>query len=219
MSAIKLLTSFLVIIYFSSFFAGAQPAKTSVIGEIPSERITAIRATSSKESNYYLVFPAKKGVADSVLFHSEFNQAFDFKNCEIKTLQIDGKGRPEVIISWQVDTTISEYGEKGRSYHWAKQQIWNLDTYQEIFHTTYSYYYHAYRVKDNTQQPDAGAPTEVASTVCKFKHDLEIDTKGNITIRNIMKEVTGTCDVSEFDIYREGVYVYKDGKYVLGEKL
>jgi len=178
-----------------------------VLGQSSDSSVKVIfEPKESEGKNYYLIY--QNGLQCDTL-------SFPYKtycdSCSVKVLQIDKKGLKEAIITWYRETPFIDYS--GNAIDWSSNiivtanEIWNLDTKQNIFSAISRYSLIKTTTYYNWQ----------FSEICSYSYDFIIDDKGHVSIKNI--KTNNLSDKPIFNLvkpdHQEGLYVFKNEQYIL----
>ena len=160
----------------------------------------------SEGKKYYLTY--QNGLQYDTLF---FSYIYYCDSCRVKAIQIDNKGLKEVIITWYWESPLIDYS--GNVINWSSNiivtanEIWNLDTKQNIFSAISRYSLIKTTTYCNWQY----------SEICSYNYDFMIDDKGQVNIKNI--KTNNLSDKPIFNLvkpdHQEGLYVFKNERYIL----
>lgn len=130
----------------------------------------------------------------------------DFKDtCAVQSIQLDGKGLPEVILFWDRESIYYDGVIRYKFY-----TIWDLDTKQRIFYITPDYY-GLHKTKINEIDVSGKfLDSIIERDSCIYTCDFGINQECQIVIDNL-KQI-GDCPDNQCWKRREGIYYYEDKK-------
>jgi hypothetical protein len=152
----------------------------------------------------YIIFENKNSI--DTLFLSWTDNKFHSNTCQIEQIQIDGKGKKEIHITWTYTKPFGLGDYIGGQTSWGEQrkfvnnEIWNLDTKERLFSAVSLYSIEKYTTYH-------GIDEKTINTHSFWSYDFSIDEHGRITISNIKKTQDQIPDNTE------GNYTFADGKY------
>jgi len=128
-------------------------------------------------------------------------------SCRLKSIQLDGQGREELLISWDYKI-ISDKGQKAYTIY----TIWDLDIKQKIFHMTPQYF----RLSSNYNYfiNEAGKIVDsiLVKDSCVYQNTFAINDKDQIVIEKLSQ--SGKCLDNNCWKREEGIYVYERKKII-----
>ncbi len=207
MKSILIITSLILnIAVFGQTQSNKIPCNYKLLGL---NKLTNVKAIKNKEDfNYYLVIKSKSKT-DSICFdHDQNNWSVD--TCIINSKQLDGKGKPELIIT--CTKTSQEFSQSSDGY--SVVQIWNLDTKTLMFKGSISWNSSSEEIVKDTCF-DCWE-THTVAHICDGYYDIDFDDKGHLIIKNLIVHVIN----SEFckSDHEEGLYELVNGIYILTTK-
>lgn len=211
----------LSIILFESYGQTKAPyLESDTLGQLNDGSVKAFQSCDN-EGNCIFLLKFKKGKQNDTLRFAYNETEVDQDSLKLKSLQIDGKGLNEIIISWTYTYYHTAMWQMYTSYS-KSIEIWNLDTHKKIFSANPSieiYASNSYSIYDsNGQMTDS---TWNTCSHCKYSYNLNINNKGQIIIENIETNISDNlcdnhndCDKPD---HQEGLYIFKDGQYILNK--
>ncbi len=163
----------------------------------------------NSESKYFLKY--KNGKKWDTLSFADNYAKMD--SCNIEAMQIDGKGQKEIIVKWYYLFWHTSMGHGGFEEGYTQIDIWNLDSRKNIFSAKPDYHFQSLEVNDIIEEDSIVETNEIHKS-CLLNYNFDINTKGQITIKNIKVNGDSDCQVD----HREGIYIFKDGQYILTKK-
>ena len=165
-------------------------------------------------SKYFLV----KENIDSLLIYNpgseEYGQMFD-STCKVELKQFDGKGLPEIIISWVI---TDRYYPADTSVFQPIQsfiQIWNIDKKKRLFYdlNVYSYSSSSYELKDtiDVNGERIKIETKYKTDNCYYEYDILLSKNHQLIIQNTRTNFIGACTQPES---KEGIYILQGDKFI-----
>lgn len=128
-----------------------------------------------------------------------FISGYDMDSVQVSTVQIDGMGLPEIILSYSMKGGGVDYCEEDVE-RWHCYKIFNPELNKEIFTASdRKYNFHA----DN-----GCGPTPAYSYTRAWTYKIRIDAKGWIYISDLI--TSHDCTTAD---KKNGVYVYEFGEY------
>jgi hypothetical protein len=198
---------------------GVIESKVILQSTIPTIKIVKeIYRGCNRCSKYFLV----KENNDSLIIYNPgseaYGQMFD-STCKVEFNQFDGKGLPEIIISWTIadryypsDTTVFQ------PIH-SFIQIWNIDKNKRIFYDVnlYSGSTSSYELKDtiDINGERITKETKYKTDNCYYSYEISFSKINRLIIQNTKTIFNGACTQPES---KEGVYILKGDKFVPLEK-
>jgi hypothetical protein len=181
-----------------------------LIGKTVDSTVKAfVVCNKNSECNYLIKY--KSGNKWDTISFADKNVTID--SCQIEKIQIDGKGEKEIIIKWNYLFWHTSAGHGGFEEGYSQIDIWNLDRRKKIFSATPDYHFQSLEVQD-IMEGDSIVGTNEKSKSCFFNYHFEINSKGQIIIKNI--EVNGDNDCKAD--HQEGIYTYLNGEYIWTKK-
>ncbi|MCD6066226.1 MAG: hypothetical protein K0S33_1052 [Bacteroidetes bacterium] len=162
----------------------------------------------------YLVYK-KENRADTLAFCDYFYDLYP-DTFMLKSIQIDGKGLKEIVVSWSLQYSDSMNKGKAIKRSLTFNEIWDPDSRKKIFSAQNSFYEH--HVFASTFADKHPSDTLRDTITCSYRYDFSVDSQGQITIKNTKKNFK-PVNVCKQPDNEEGVYLFKNGEYVLTKKI
>lgn len=206
------ITSIITLLFLNLSLFGQQSSiitiakKYTVIGYNDSLKIKTIRR--NENSNYYLLIKNKNKI-DSLLFDKD-QVIWGTDTCIILQKQLDGKGRPEIIIK---QIKANQEGSQGIGSS-TTFQIWNLDTKTKLFQGVTNWHFELYVLSkehlDNNYQPT------MIDCICTGSYEIEFANNGNLIVKNLYERSINSpyCQTD----HKDGIYILTNGKYVFSKE-
>lgn len=166
-----------------------------MLATVPDSSVSFWQKEKSRGPYYYLQYMTDTGHAKIELTI----YGYDMDSIVLSTLQIDGMGLLEIIISYSMKGGGVDYCEEDVE-RWHCVRIFNPDTKTEIFTALDRNY-------DHHANHGCG-PSPAFSYTCAWTYKLRIDAKGWIYISD--PKTAHDCTAAD---KKAGVYIYVDGEY------
>lgn len=205
-----LLHTLLVALLFpAAVFAQKDSTEVARLDQL---NVTLYRVGSA---TYTLVWVNGKTTKSIRLFEEN---AFGYVRVVIESQQLDGKGNPELLISWESEYTHS-YGVDNGGWSVSKEMllVFNLNSWKTMFRADMLSAVHEEEI---TKINDS--ISNYNSKECFYGYSLDIDSTNAIVISDLKQHYKTIVNSVETD-YREtcqlpdhqpGVYIIKNGIYV-----
>jgi hypothetical protein len=214
------------IVCFITFPGYGQPVNKAgfreEIGSSPDSTVKAFLQVDSTGNGTYMLQYKKDRQCDTLTFA---DGSAGITSCTVKTIQIDGKGLKEVVISWTIQMSHS-YGGPGGGFlnTYTLNEIWDLDRRKKIFSAQSAYYN-----EETTVSPgnDSTAGNE-RTVICSYSYQFTVTANGQVVIgpvkqnssvtynedtTNRIKKEKEACAWPKPD-HKAGTYILKNGVFV-----
>ena len=202
----KILTGLSLFFVFGSSAQSVDSSSWHLSGQLPDKSVKALLVCDRYCKNVLTFY---NGSTEDTLDLTDNRSTLPVfgDSCGLRSVQLDGIGREEIIISWNYLWSKKAIDEESLSY--TIEIVWNLDTKQKMFYITPSYYRFSKTAMLAIDTSGTILSTSFEYDTCQYHCQTQYLTN-MIIVAKVMQ--TGDCPDDGLYKRREGTYCFKDGR-------